>query len=52
MQPAASLGCGECVFVNRDIRRNLCGIELHCDSVRVMRTRLDEATMMTTIRGY
>src|ERR1700737_1424303 len=28
---------GERVLVDRDVRRNLCGIGLHCDSVRVRR---------------
>ena len=39
MRPAASRWTvGERVFVDRDVRQNLRGIELHCDSVRVMRT--------------
>jgi len=36
MQPAAFAGTvGERVFVDRDERRNLCGIELHCDPARL-----------------
>src|ERR1700687_3230298 len=42
---------GERVFVDCDVRQNLCGIELLCDSVRVTRAGSDQATITTTIQG-
>ena len=51
MQSAVAAAVGERVFVDRDVRHNLCGIELRCDSVRVTRDGLGEATVTTTIQG-
>jgi hypothetical protein len=47
MQPAQSAGLlGSVSFVDRDVRQNLLGIELHGDSVRVKRAGSNQA--MTT----
>jgi hypothetical protein len=41
---------GERVFVDGDVRQNLCGIELHRDQVAREACPVGQATMTTTIQ--